>query len=588
MKKVIKNISRVLFSLLLIFSIFSIVNVLAEEAIFQITNISVKEKSDKVTVNDVSISGGELNNDIEFTDLNDYIKYDITIKNVSNDTYTIKSISDNNNSNYLEYTYDDLSNVKLNSSEEKTFELQIKYVQETSNLTISDQAVSLTLTYEKDDGTTGSEIITNNNNDSSNVLGGSSDNITNPKTGDNITIYLLLGIISLVGLTITTVNRRYLNKSLMSIVALSMVVIPYGVKADSERFEITFATNKFQNSYTELVSGVDFNLIISKISSGNDKLQKNCEDEEYGSYCYIVDTNYTEDDDEYWEYQNSEITSIKKATHEQFNLIKDSLTEENIVSKDNSTVSTYVWFDNGILYYYANSNKIVLDSDCDGMFYSLASLKTIDLSVFDTSNVVNMNGMFMNCSSLEELDLSKFNTSNVVNMNGMFMDCSSLEELDLSKFNTSNVTDMANMFWNDSSLNKINLSSFDTSKVKSMSFMFYSCSNLLELDLSSFDFSALFSITNDIYFVQPLDCIFVGCEKLKTIYVSPDGFNDDFYALGGAFGSNNDLVGGNGSKYVDYSDANTHNMHETHKYFKIDGGAGNPGFLTDIADKPQN
>ena len=144
------------------------------------------------------------------------------------------------------------------------------------------------------------------------------------------------------------------------------------------------------------------------------------------------------------------------------------------------------------------------------------------------------------------------------------------------------------MFYECNYLKYLDVTSFDTSKVKSMSFMFCSCSNLLELDLSSFDFSALFSITNDIYFVQPLDGIFVDCKKLKTIYVSPDGFNDDFYALGGAFGSNNDLVGGNGSKYVDYSDANSHNMHETHKYFKIDGGAGNPGFLTDIADKTVN
>ena len=82
MKKVLKNISRVLFSLLLVVSIFGVVNVLAAEVIFKITDISVKEKSDAVTVNDVSLSGETINNDVVFTYLNDYITYDITIKNV--------------------------------------------------------------------------------------------------------------------------------------------------------------------------------------------------------------------------------------------------------------------------------------------------------------------------------------------------------------------------------------------------------------------------------------------------------------------------------------------------------------------------
>ena len=233
-----KKIFRVFFSLLLIFSVFGTINVLAAETIFSITNISVKEKSDKVTVNDISISGGSIINDIVFTDKDDYITYDITIKNNSSDKYTIKSISDDNTSTYLDYTYDDLSNTELNAGDEKTFNLTIIYIEETTNPVILDQAVSLTLTYEKDDGTTGSEVITNNENN--NITDSSSNNITNPKTGDNITIYLLLGIISLIGLCVTTVNRRHLNKSLMIITIFSMIVIPLGVKADSESFIIVF------------------------------------------------------------------------------------------------------------------------------------------------------------------------------------------------------------------------------------------------------------------------------------------------------------------------------------------------------------
>ena len=54
--------------------------------------------------------------------------------------------------------------------------------------------------------------------------------------------------------------------------------------------------------------------------------------------------------------------------------------------------------------------------------------------------------MFYNCSSLNSLNLSNFNTNNVINMKSMFCDCSSLTSLNLSNFNTNNVNDMYGMF----------------------------------------------------------------------------------------------------------------------------------------------
>lgn len=292
MKKIIKNITRVLFSLLLIVSIFGAFNVLAETVVFRITKIEVKEKSDKVTVNDVSLSGGQLKNDIVFTEKDDYIKYNITIKNATSDEYTIKSISDDNISPYLEYTYDDLSNVKLESGEEKTFELQIKYIQETDNLTISDQAVSLTLTYEKVDGTTGSETITNDDNNNTNTT--PTDNgevkgtsIINPKTGDNITIYIILGIISLIGLAITTVSKKHLSKSLMAITVISMVAIPLGVRAESDKFIV-----KLNNSIS-----VSHNTIIYNANGGKFDNNTNTNNVNY-RFIPIVKYSHTENIDD--------------------------------------------------------------------------------------------------------------------------------------------------------------------------------------------------------------------------------------------------------------------------------------------------
>ena len=54
--------------------------------------------------------------------------------------------------------------------------------------------------------------------------------------------------------------------------------------------------------------------------------------------------------------------------------------------------------------------------------------------------------MFKECSSLKSIDLSSFNTINVNNMSSMFRECSSLQSINLSSFNTNNVKDMSNMY----------------------------------------------------------------------------------------------------------------------------------------------
>ena len=86
------------------------------------------------------------------------------------------------------------------------------------------------------------------------------------------------------------------------------------------------------------------------------------------------------------------------------------------------------------------------------------------------------------------LNISSFDTTNVVDMAQMFHNCYSLTSLDLSGFNTSNVTDMSNMFYFCSAITNLDLSSFDTSSVTNMNYMFDGCVNLNTLTLSD-DFS---------------------------------------------------------------------------------------------------
>ena len=56
--------------------------------------------------------------------------------------------------------------------------------------------------------------------------------------------------------------------------------------------------------------------------------------------------------------------------------------------------------------------------------------------------------MFLGCSSLESLDLSNFNTNNVITMENLFSDCMSLKELNISNFIFNKYTIVEYMFNN--------------------------------------------------------------------------------------------------------------------------------------------
>ena len=81
------------------------------------------------------------------------------------------------------------------------------------------------------------------------------------------------------------------------------------------------------------------------------------------------------------------------------------------------------------------------------MFYRCSSLRSLDLSHFNTANVTNMQSMFDLCSELTELDLSSFNTAKVTNMNDMFYYCNKLTTISVGQgWNTDALTNSARMF----------------------------------------------------------------------------------------------------------------------------------------------
>ena len=201
-----------------------------------------------------------------------------------------------------------------------------------------------------------------------------------------------------------------------------------------------------------------------------------------------------------------------------------------------------------------------------GMMFMLSPATSIDLSGFDTSNVTDMSDMFLGSQAIA-LNVSNFDTSKVTNMKGM-LSWSKATTLDISNFDTSKVTNMNAMF-RQSSATALDLSSFDTSNVTNMSFMFYGTEATI-LDVSNFDTS---KVTN-------MSDMFDASYSLKTIYVSSKFVTTAVTNSKDMFTSCTKLVGGAGTKY------NSSYVDKT--YARIDGGTSNPGYFTDVTDKPKD
>lgn len=190
---------------------------------------------------------------------------------------------------------------------------------------------------------------------------------------------------------------------------------------------------------------------------------------------------------------------------------KQSLTY-NVADPVESDFDIYIWPDwswgDQSICYGSDAAKIYANPDSSYMFSSFSSIYSADFSNIDTSEVINMKGMFKGASVLNPIDVSRFDTRKVQDMSEMFSGIRHLSRgsakitLNLSNFNTSNVVNMKGMFKDSSRITDINMSSFNTSKVTDMSEMFYGATSLPTINLSSFDFQNVTDM-NSMFFQLP-------------------------------------------------------------------------------------
>lgn len=114
-----------------------------------------------------------------------------------------------------------------------------------------------------------------------------------------------------------------------------------------------------------------------------------------------------------------------------------------------------------------------------------------------TTNCTNTRYMFNNCASLREVDTTNFNTSEVTQMDNMFYKCTSLINISLP-FDTGKVTTMESMFNDCFNLKEIDLSTFTSTALTTTKSMFYGCRLMTKIDLRNFNFSTI-STTSDMF-----------------------------------------------------------------------------------------
>ena len=199
-----------------------------------------------------------------------------------------------------------------------------------------------------------------------------------------------------------------------------------------------------------------------------------------------------------------------------------------------------------------NTKKVI---DMEAMFYECYKLKQLDLSKFNTNNVENksymfyschalttigdisgwtpknlkgMRSLFCNCNSLKSVDVSNFNTSQVENMEYVFDDCHNMTSIgDISNWDTGNVITISRMFSNAQKLTSLDLSKWDTSLIYNMYEAFYNCSSLKSLDISNWDFG-LVVVAEDAIFQM-----LTNNSQLSTITMKNSDYNSVNKLIGG-------------------------------------------------------
>ena len=354
-----------------------------------IEEIKVEEKEGyPEELTPVSIDNNKINLNLEMYNVGESITYKIKVKNNSNNDYYFTKDSFNLNTDYLEYSLLNNSEV-IKSNEEKEIELKIIYKEKIP------------------------EDEFNENNRMSITL--SDTPLSNPSTKRT-----LISILLIVGATIilTFVGEKKLIEKFMIgiIVLLTVPLITHALCTINLEINSNIIIN---NKEAIFLPGREVNTKMKQLA-GSDS------------------TSHGD--------QDTNIVAIKYSSTEPIDSNKE---EKNLVSTSESPYPIYMWYEESIIYWWSEDKRPNLNENSSYMFYLLKKLEDIsDFSMFDAANVTNMRCFLGSASSLTTLTgLENWDTSNVTDLESSFISTKLTTLEELRNWNTSKVESLQSAFW---------------------------------------------------------------------------------------------------------------------------------------------
>ena len=236
MKK--KALVITLIVMFMLFGAYKIKEILASNDIVKIEALEIDKVSDTTTVNSYEYDSMSISSDVTFRNIDDFVTYKIALRNTSDKNYKLK-VTEEYDSDSITYS-SNFSDEQFVSQGQKEIYVTAKYTKSIEDIRqrVQSGKANIILELEDEDGKTTEENIIINNKDA-------------PKTGDKISVYILMEIMALIVLIIflkkdmkiskARKNGKHIKK-LYSLLILCFVAIPTIAKASTARTVITINT----------------------------------------------------------------------------------------------------------------------------------------------------------------------------------------------------------------------------------------------------------------------------------------------------------------------------------------------------------
>ncbi|MBQ3407738.1 MAG: InlB B-repeat-containing protein [Clostridia bacterium] len=221
---------KLLIVILLLTFVFSIIKTgisLADDEKYAITEAEVIAKSEDVAINDFRFEKCRIASNVTFHRVGDSVRFRISVKNKSNKNYKVKSISCEQDNEYVKVTFEDCAGKQFKANDILTFEMVETYQNEIEEIAYRQQGFDVNLQFElEEEEEIIDDIIPEDNNspnetvpEDSNVISEevlepeevikatNKNKIVSVKTGDNVITYIAVSIVSLALLFVVVTKK---------------------------------------------------------------------------------------------------------------------------------------------------------------------------------------------------------------------------------------------------------------------------------------------------------------------------------------------------------------------------------------------